>query len=323
MAKGIKITKQGLAAFITIIILGAATGIFIGIWLTQNLLGGQITNYDGYDPITYRQQNGSLSTSYYQQFLKPSDSQLNKENIQQLFLAAEKNGNTANKYMITANGLIDTIAKQQVRTYKKYDALGEDYKFYSENFSSGAKDVVELTHYSNPNQITVTLGKFASGGKLENYLSGTLGNYTGSTTKIYTQAEHLARYGLPAAGMTPYIVSTATLVDKDADKKTFKKTTLPDGRTAYNFKLTLDRVYSVIEYVQQMSIVSGLDDKPTFTSDIVLDVTLVVLDDGRVMFQQIKTNEHYTMKFGALYPRCHGTLTQTFDFESDVDMPKR
>ncbi|MDR0850029.1 MAG: hypothetical protein LBN07_00915 [Christensenellaceae bacterium] len=324
MAKAVKMTKQGLTALVVMIVLGAATGIFIGVWWVKNLAGGEMIDYSAYDPVYFRQQNGSLSLNYYQSFLTPSEGQLNKNNIQQLFLAAQRNSETANKYTLKSVGLVDTIAKQEIRGYKKYDASSTTgYKFYAESFSKGAKDVVELTHYNDLNQISVTLGSFTNKDRFEDFMSGTLGNYSGGESVTYAESEYADKYGLPITNLCPYIVSSATLIDKTADIETFKKITLNNGRVGYNFKLTLDRVYSVIEYATQMVTVSGLTDPPTFTQDIVLDITLTVLDDGKIVFYQTKIDEYYNMKFGAISPRCHATLTQTFDFISEVAMPAR
>ena len=331
-----KWTRRTTATFLVACILGITSGSIIGVWFRKNLLGGvPPVDYSQFNEITLRGNeiiNEDLGLN-----VKYLTSTPNKNSLVMSFVAAEYNArHYATSYEIVSNGLVSTIAKQEIYAHKLWD--GKNFLGYS--VSSGLMSLGEVASYSidDPNTIIVTAGSNISkkstnhkiycpntsceysGKNLFEYVA----NFNGKQTTYKRNVEdtrELPVYrdviGLDPDNSIPYIVSSKTLLQEQSYN--FREVELEDGNIGYAYTLNLNPQSSVLNYVKQMKYLSKLDDLPVFTS-VKLDIVLTMVD-GRVYFKYLDISEEYSIKYGILTPKCNQNTHLEFNFNIDVTIP--
>ncbi len=324
------LTKRSLASLCVLLVLGIATGSVVGVWFKKNLLGTSLPPPDYASMSEAELRDDAYDIAVTQGYTSKVPFK-EKNSIINAFIAAEYNlGNFATSYYTYANGIVDTIAQQEIYTEKMYDGT----TYYGSSISAGIISVGELALYnkSTPDQVTVIVGEKISKKSTGNKINCSLDNcgYNGQSKYIYnvsypkakaktqTLDEYKAIMGIGPDTIIPYIVSSKTVINDPS--QTFKKVTDKDGAVCYNFQLVLDPQTSVKNYVNQMSHMSGLNDLPAFTS-VVVNVSLTMVD-GRIHFKTIDIDEHYSIKYGILTPQCNGRTHQEFIINKPVTLPE-
>lgn len=107
-------------------------------------------------------------------------------------------------------------------------------------------------------------------------------------------------YGITPYAPFPYLVSEKTVVKADY---------LGEKDGGYEYKITLNNIAGVVNYVQYMMHTSGLNRAPTFYE---LSITFVVDDNYR--FKTLVVDERYQMYYLGLPAECESQLTFEFSY---------
>lgn len=125
-----------------------------------------------------------------------------------------------------------------------------------------------------------------------------------------TMTKYIEKYGVPMNYYMTYIVSSKTVIEASS------VTANPDG--TYSFTLTLDKIKSVINYVKSMKDTGGLSDYPNFVENPVIELTI----DSNYRILKFVSTEVYTAKMGVITASLRGSLTNTFTYDQDFDIPE-
>lgn len=298
--------------FLLVCVLGIATGIFLGSWYSYSLLTNTVdySNYtvaelsDSYEDVISKVLNISKPTKNdLENWLTiAKEKNLTPANLlpSENFILAEYNASKAKSFKAIGNGMVETIASQSVYSEKLYD--GNAYFFSS--ISKGMLTIANLS-YMKANSSTVKLIKGTN-------VTPTSATWNGET-KSYTPDQYYDLAGGTPDKINSYIISSKTLLNNRTED--VSKTTYND-KPVYKFSFQLDPVKSVINYVKQVKLTSGLSDYPTFN-----DITQTVYIDENWNFVRIEIVENYRVTFSGLQPKCKGTLNTDFTFNEPVTLP--
>lgn len=206
-------------------------------------------------------------------------------------------------YTITGDGYVkakvsgivqnQTIVKKVVKTKTG---------IINESITDGLIPAAERLEYSfSDKKVSSFVTKKVSGTPPE-------ATYDASPKTVYNLDADLqkyrAEYGISPETCLPYLVSKKTC-DKiyDNDCKPV------DG--GYQYKLTLNNIYGVINYVQLMVHLSGLTRPPTF-----YELTLTFTVDNSFRFTQIQVFERYQIYYMGLPADCTSETTYNFTYNS-------
>ena len=314
-----KFNSRSLVSIIVLFVLGISSGVFAGKWYATNFIAGPATDYSLFSEVELREGNDTIASQFATKV--PTEATAWKS-----LIAAESNFYTASSFDILSNGLVDTIVTQDVYARKIYNGT----TIVVEQISDGMVAVADKFEYKpslyndadKATHIVRTKGKLngkktiaenllcladCKHGNKKAYIYST--NYNGKQTTMTEQEYKEAMGGNPISPYA-YIISEKTITKC----YNFKKQGSGEN-TRYTFTINLHPGASVLNYVKQMKTVSGLSDFPNFT-EITLNVSLQMLG-GKVMFDYICVNEKYSVAYGALTPKCTGTLHQRFLFNGD------
>lgn len=296
--------------------LGIATGIFLGSWYSFIMLTSHV-DYSTYSEEKLRENETYVDIiSNVLKIANPTKEQCEnwvelakQQNItpknllpSQNFILAEYNATLAKSFKSTANGLVETIATQSVFSEKLFD--GTSYSFSS--ISSGL--------------MTIAVCSFMTTGidSVETYkgndVTSNSANWTGEVTH-YTMEEYKEIAGNLPSVLHPYIVTSKTII---RDKKEDIESDTINNKNVYKFSIQLNPVTSVLNYIKQVKLTSGLSGYPTFD-----DVAHTVYIDENWNFVKIDIVENYRIPYGGLQPKCKGTLSTEFEFNTTVTLPNK
>ncbi len=298
--------------FFLVCMLGIASGIFLGSWYSYSQITS-VVDYSSYteadlrdsiedvikdvlniDKPTTDQINNWLTLAK-QKGIKPTDL-LPSQN----FILAEYNASKAESYSAIANGMVETIASQTIRSEKYFDGTA----YTSSSISKGILTVAELSYMKKDSGTIKTIKG--------NNVTSTSANWNGAE-KTLSNNEYLEQVGLLPNALNPYIVSSKTILANRAED--IVKTTY-NNKEVYKFTFQLDAVTSVLNYIKQVKYTSGLSDYPSFD-----DITQTVYIDEDWNFVRIEIVENYRVTFSGLKPKCKGTLNTDYTFNQSVTLP--
>ncbi len=200
---------------------------------------------------------------------------------------------------VTGNGTVKAkvsgIQQQQIVS-KKVTRSGN--VFSSESVTDGLIPAAEVYTYNfDTKKVETYFSKKVSG-------NPPTAEYTNDPYKTYdinTQMEDFREeYGIKPEGIFAPIVS-----DKTVEKSAY----LGTENGEYKFQITLHNVYSVINYVQLMMHMSGLERPPTF-SELTITFTL----DSQYRFKIVYMYEKYQIYYLGLPADCTAETTYTFTY---------
>lgn len=217
----------------------------------------------------------------------------------QNYILAEYNAINSSSFSAVGTGKVATIATQTIYTRKLYD--GNAYT--NENISIGLLTVATCSHYEK-------------GGRVVRLVNGTNATDTSATwnggEERYGTEEFVDMTGCLPNTILPYIISSKTILDED---KVVISQTERDGKTVYEFTISLHNVYSVLNYQKQVKFTSGLADSPVFS-----DISVKIIIDENWNFVRTEIVEHYTVIYG-ITANCEGTLNTDYTFNEPVELP--
>ncbi len=121
------------------------------------------------------------------------------------------------------------------------------------------------------------------------------------TYNLNTQMQEFrAEYGVKPETVFAPIVS---------DKTVIKSSYIGQVEGGYQYQITLDNVYSVINYVNLMIHISGLERPPTFN-----EITITFTVDENYRFTQVYIYEKYQIYYLGLPADCTAETTYTFTY---------
>ena len=289
--------KKRLVNFCVLLLCGVLTGVGLGTWYYKNVLSSNI-NWESailersvYEQSAIDTQNLALK-KIQNGATSPNDLTLS-ENYQ----LALYNFAKATKYTLTATGKIATIATQTIFAEKKFD--GKTYQ--SITISTGFMNVAERAQMAyNSNSVTIAKGTD---------ITQNSATWNGQSNTYTTQQYKDLSGGLPSSCQN-YIISNRTVLNDNDEVNIFET---EDGQTLYSFTIELDPIYSALNYIEQIKYTSSLSSYPEFTS---IQQTITI--DSNWNFVSIEVLEKYSIVAYGMRNSCTGTLTSTFDFDSEV-----
>ena len=129
----------------------------------------------------------------------------------------------------------------------------------------------------------------------------------------YTRDEFKKLAGSLPSSLNPYIISTKTVLNNNVS---YEVSTSEEGKKLYTFTIQLDPIASVINYVKQVKMTSGLSGYPAFDD---ITITYTIDEDWNLVTTDIL--EHYVVFYIAKAP-CTGTLKTDYKFNIDVKLPE-
>lgn len=275
------------------------TGVFLGSWYYANVLStnmdwnSYLLQLDEYEAKEEQTLNSALAKISNSQDATPLDLTL-AENYQ----LANHNFENAEKFLLQGTGKVLTITEQKIYSEKKYD--GQTYQSIS--ISSGLMKIAEIAQMNKTKtSVTTIKGQVTSdktadwNGERNTYLAKDYKNLTGglpSTSQNFIIAEQTVSNSLDGE---------ITLIENE------------DGSKYYQFTMTLDPIYSVLNYINQIKYTSSLSSYPEFSS-----ITQVVTIDENWNFVSICSTEIYSIVAYGMKNSCTGTLDNYFYFDQDV-----
>lgn len=271
--KRISLKKLALNIF-TICIIGIVCGYFLGNAIISKVY--MSVDYGKFDEINLRNTDEEIDEWESKKYseLQPY----------QIFVVAERKLKSHKYYSITGAGVIKNSFKNQDVKIKFYK---NDDEFYSSNKTTGF--INSVTAY------------FSKGDNVSSY-KGTPksdGSVTWKSKNSYNVKEFREVYGNDVDNFLYYIVSTKTIVEEEFI-----------GRVGKNYKylLKLTKDSSIINYVKQMSYVSGID-LPVFNS-VAFEFTV----DENFNLLNVVTHDVYVVNYVALVT-CEGSSDLTFTYD--------
>lgn len=213
----------------------------------------------------------------------------------------ELNARLASSYETEGDGLVSTIATQTVHSRIKFD--GNAYSF--ESISKGMLNIANLS-VMQKNASTVS---FIKGNDIQTDNATWNGNKTN-----YSLADYKDMAGGLPGQLIPYIISSKTILEEE--KIEIKEIEGEEGQKLYTFSTKLDPIKSVINYVKQVKMISGLSGYPAFND---ITITFTIDEDWNLVKTEIL--EHYSV-FYIVKASCTGTLTTNYVFNKPVTLPE-
>lgn len=279
-------------SFVLVGFLGVLFGVFAGnMYVASKTLVDY--NYDEQDFLPNYSAIYSQNSSKPVGNLSPTDAYIMAE------WALLKESNLLDNFSVTAVGTVKAkvsgIQQQQVVS-KKVSKTGNI--FSNESVTDGLIPAAEIYSYNyDTNKVESYFSKDVSG----NPPTAVYGKDPYKTYDINTQlADFRAEYGIKPDRVFAPIVS-----DKTVDKQQSLGTENGD----YKFQITLNNVYSVINYVQLMVHMSGLERPPAFNE---LTITFTIDDNYR--FKSVYVYERYQIYYLGLPADCTAETTYTFTY---------
>lgn len=213
--------------------------------------------------------------------------------------ALYKESNILDSLSVTGRGTVKAkvsgIQQQQIVS-KKVTRSGNIFE--SESVTDGLIPAAEIYRYDfDTNKVESYFSKKVSG-------NPPTAEYTSDPYKTYDINTQLSdfreEYGIKPEGIFAPIVS-----DKTVDKSAY----LDMENGEYKFQITLNNVYSVINYVKLMMHMSGLERPPTF-SELTITFTL----DSNYRFKTVYMYERYQIYYLGLPADCTAETTYTFEY---------
>lgn len=140
----------------------------------------------------------------------------------------------------------------------------------------------------------------------------TSANWTGKQ-KSYSLTEYVALAGNPISAVNPYIVSSQTVLNEKSVQ--ISEIAAENGKQ-FAFSMGLDPINSVVNYVKQVKMTSGLSDYPNFDN-----VTMKVIIDENWNLVRTEVVENYRVSFSGLRPKCKGILNTDYVINHPVTLP--
>lgn len=299
---------------ILVCFLGIATGIFLGSWYSYTMLTANV-DYSLYSEASLREKETYKDViSNILKISNPTEEQLTnwvelagEKNIKpssllpsQNFILAEYNATLAKSFKAIGNGLVETIATQSIYSEKLFD--GSAYTFSS--ISAGLLTVADCAYMEKGSDV-VTSHK-------GNNVTSNSAEWTGAVTN-YQTSDYKDIAGNTPDVLNPYIVTSKTMLRDKTEDITLENY---NGKQVYKFSIQLDPVKSVLNYIKQVRLTSGLSGYPTFD-----DVSLTVYMDENWNFVRTEVVENYRIPYGGLQPKCKGTLNTDYSFDIPVTLP--
>lgn len=314
LAPALQPKKFQWARLIFICLLGIATGIFLGSWYSYTMLTANV-DYSLYSEESLREKESYKDIiSSVLKISNPTEEQLTnwvtlakEKNIKpnnllpsQNFILAEYNATLATSFKAIANGLVETIATQSIYSEKLFN--GSAYTFSS--ISAGLLTIADCAYMEKGSDLVSS--------HKGNNVTSTSADWTGTVTN-YSKADYKELAGNTPDVLNPYIVTSKTLLRDKSEDITLENY---NGKQVYKFSFQLDPVKSVLNYIKQVRVTSGLSGYPTFD-----DVTLTVFLDEDWNFVRTEVVENYRIPYGGLQPKCKGTLNTDYSFNVPVTLP--
>ncbi len=271
-----KISKRRL--IITLVSISACAvicGLFAGNYIVNYYLN--VPSYGNYDEAALKDDASQIRYAGK----KPSDL-----NAVQAFLVAEKLLYEREYYSASSVGTVSNpVSDQEVLSYAY--KLGDEY--YAEFTSTGIKNVASKFNYTSGGQVMLCSGTAKKGEPTK-----------WNEPKATSAEEYKKLWGLYPTEIFDYIVSSKTALS-------YQPAVVENGK--YSFEISLNTTLSVINYVNKMEQMSGLN-APIFNS-IVLKFVL----DEDFSILSLSVEEVYQVYYG-FNVTCRGTLSQSFDYET-------
>ena len=287
--KPFQFTKGSIIALIFVSIAGILSGIFVGGFF----IGAPQVDYSQYSEAELRDDAKALSQRA--EGKRPSNFK-----AYEVFEIAEQRLFTHGSVYVEGTGEVKTIANQKISSAKAF----EDGKYYKESLSKGIKSVGERDYYTDGDS---SLHYYTATGITDD-LTATWKDKGNRALSDFSEVN-----GIPITSFIPYIVSSKTVLNKDATPKEIK---LADGTKAYEVVIELDAILSVLNYVKQMKNLSQLPSYPTFDS-----ITLTCVIDEEFKFISIDTLEKYTVNYMGINAGCTGILREDFTYGGENIIP--
>ena len=214
------------------------------------------------------------------------------------WLLLRESGLTDN-YTITANGTVSAkvggIQQKQI-VAKKVEKTPESYT--NESVTNGLIPAAEIYKYDfAQNKVESFFSQDVSGEPP----TATYGTDPYKTYDLNTQmADFRAEYGVKPENIFAPIVS-----DKTVDKALY----IGEENGGYKYQITLNNIYSVINYVQLMIHISGLERPPTFN-----EITITFTVDENYRFKEVHFFEKYQIYYLGLPADCTAETTYNFAY---------
>lgn len=278
-----KISKKSVIAYS---VTGAAVisvGVVAGILLGQNVF--KVDAYRGLNADAIEKDYSPI----YEEYKKT-----NKNQYLSKFTAIEianisllKLGDMENYYTITEGSVEAAGVKQTIH--------GTTIKAGNRNFeeSLSASSFVKAANrfYQEDDSVEFYKGKYVD-------LNG--GDYSGVEAKKYSAEQFEAEWGKTPSRPCVYIISERSCLGSE----------IKDSGDTYQITLDLHPTYSVLRYVQQMTVTGGLSQAPVFHS-----VKLIFEVDKELTLQTFKTDEVYDVHMVIDAKNSKGSITQTYHYE--------
>lgn len=281
--------------FISFVLVGFL-GIFFGVFAGNMYVASKtLVNYD-YDEADFLPNYSAIYSAN-------NTKNVDKLSATDAYIMAEwalyKESGLVENLSVTGNGTVKAkvsgIQQQQIVS-KKVTRNGNI--FTSESVTDGLIPAAEVYTYNfETKKVETYFSKKVSG----NPPSAAYGTDPYKTYDINTQlADFRAEYGINPEGIFAPIVS-----DKTVEQSTY----IGEENGEYKFQIKLNNIYSVINYVQLMMHMSGLERPPTF-SELTITFTL----DSNYRFKTVYMYEKYQIYYLGLPADCTAETTYTFEY---------
>ncbi len=255
-------------------VMGCLSGIFVGNYIVETFMTK--VDYSIYDEVALRAGDDVSAIAR-----KSMEDRTSAE----MFVLAEQILTDTLYYKVSGTGSVTNPVKDQ-KVWS--ENVRQDNTYTSTQISVGVKNVAFRTQYTVGSEAVVTSGSPGKNGEA---------TWDGQSNTLSVD-KYKEEWGCPPTGVIPYIACTRTVL-------TQKKEKLNDG---YKCTITLHPQASVVNYVKQMSKVSGID-APKFLS-ISIDFEI----DNNNRFRKIMITESYKVNYGVTVT-CGGTLDMVFEYD--------
>ena len=281
-----------LLSFVLVGVVAAVFGIFAGnMYIANKTLVSYDFNETDFLP-EYSTVYASNSTKAHSQVTAT-----NAYIMAEWLLMGESNKTAA--YTMIGNGTVSAkvggIQQKQI-VAKKITKTSN--MFTSESVTNGLIPAAEVYQYNlDTNKVESFFTDDVSGEPPV----ATYGQTPYKTYDINTQlADFRAEYGVKPESVFAPIVS-----DKTVDNAAY----LGKVEGGHKYQITLNNIYSVINYVQLMIHISGLERPPTFN-----EITITFVVDNEFRFKEVDFFEKYQIYYLGLPADCTAQTTYTFSY---------
>lgn len=283
-----------LLSFVAIGLVAVFLGMFIG---NMVIAGKTLVNYD-YDEALF-------IADYVGVYNKNKNSNPNNVKAYDAYAMAEyqlmHDSGLIDNFKITGDGYVTAKVSGMVQNQVIVkNILKTPDKIYNDSITQGLIPAAEKLIYSyKDNKISSYVSKKISG-------TPPSASYDDKPKAEYVLPKDLdayrAEYGISPYVIFPYLVSSKT-VDSFSES--------PEAvEGGYSYKLSLNKVYSVINYVQLMVHISGLTRPPTF-----YEISIDFVVDQNFRFTYLHVYERYQIYYMGLPADCISETTYKFDYK--------